>query len=95
MKILFIAPQNPFPPIDGGKISIYYPVKYLAEKYEVYIMFPKIGEDFKKALNNFKSINVTAEPFGCDTQDKITTLIKRVFTKLPFKMFKYYNKNRR
>ena len=35
INVLFISPQNVIPPVDGGKQSIYYPLKYLSKQYDI------------------------------------------------------------
>jgi glycosyltransferase involved in cell wall biosynthesis len=92
-KLLFLAPQNPYPPIDGGKISIYYPVKYLNRFFEIYFITPvkQLDENVNKAIKHFQNIEVKYLPVVKNTDDKIIDLLKNGFNKIPFKWYKYYS----
>jgi len=56
-KLLYLVPQKSYPPIDGGKISIYYPAIYLTKYFDVSMFFPpmrqqKILKLLKNTLKN-------------------------------------------
>lgn len=93
-KLLFLAPQNPYPPIDGGKIGIYYPVKYLSKYFEVYFVTPVkiIDERVRYAIKHFECLGIKYFPVEKDTDDNIYELIKNVFLEVPFKWHKYFSK---
>ncbi len=92
-KLLFLAPQNPYPPIDGGKISIYYPVKYLSKFFDIYFITPvkQLDENVNRAIRHFQNIEVKYLPVVKNTDDKIMDLFKNVFNEVPFKWYKYYS----
>jgi glycosyltransferase involved in cell wall biosynthesis len=92
-KLLFLAPQNPYPPIDGGKISIYYPVKYLSKFFEIFFITPvkQIDKKVNRAIKHFENMGVKYFPVVKNTDDKIIDLLKNVFNKIPFKWYKYYS----
>jgi len=92
-KLLFLAPQNPYPPIDGGKIGIYYPVKYLSKFFEIFFITPvkQLDENVDRAIKYFQSIEVKYLPVVKNTEDKIIDLFKNVFYEVPFKWYKYYS----
>jgi glycosyltransferase involved in cell wall biosynthesis len=92
-KLLFLAPQNPYPPIDGGKIGIYYPVKYLSKFFEIFFITPvkQLDENVDRAIKHFQSIEVKYLPVVKNTEDKIIDLFKNVFYEVPFKWYKYYS----
>ena len=88
-KILYLSPQNVIPAVDGGKIGIYYPIKALAENYELYFAF--IGKCDKKTIQEYRKINVIPISFDIDTDDKPIMLMRNILTNTPFKMEKYYS----
>ena len=92
-KLLFLAPQNPYPPIDGGKISIYYPIKYLSKFFDIYFITPvkQLDENVDRAIKHFQNIEVKYLPAVKNTDDKIIDLFKNVFNEVPFKWYKYYS----
>lgn len=94
-KLLFLAPQNPYPSTDGGKISIYYPVKYLSKYFEIYFITPVkyMDEKTKIAIKHFEGLGVKYIPVIKNTDDKIIDLFKNIFLKIPFKWYKYYSKD--
>jgi glycosyltransferase involved in cell wall biosynthesis len=92
-KLLFLAPQNPYPPIDGGKIGIYYPVKYLSKFFDIYFITPvkQLDENVDRAIRHFQNIEVKYLPVVKNTDDKVIDLFKNVFNEVPFKWYKYYS----
>jgi glycosyltransferase involved in cell wall biosynthesis len=92
-KLLFLAPQNPYPPIDGGKIGIYYPVKYLSKFFDIYFITPvkQLDKNVDRAIRHFQNIEVKYLPVVKNTDDKIIDLFKNVFNEVPFKWYKYYS----
>jgi len=94
-KLLFLAPQNPYPPTDGGKIGIYYPVKYLSRFFEIYFITPvkHIDDKTKVSVKHFENLGVNYVPVVKNTDDKITDLLKNIFLEIPFKWYKYYSED--
>jgi len=95
MKILIISPQNVLPPVDGGKISIFYPLKYLAKNNDVFFAFPlpKQNRDrLNGIINEYRNMGVKPIAFELDTADRARKLILNVFSEMPFKMQKYYDR---
>lgn len=96
LNILFLSPQNVIPPIDGGKTSIFYPVKYLAKEHNVFFAFPYKNltvSEKQKLLNSYKEFNIDAIPINLDTTDNPNFYLKNIFNNIPFKMAKYFDKN--
>lgn len=93
-KLLYLAPQNPYPPIDGGKISIYYPAVYLARYFDVTLVFPTFEskEKLKYTEEHFRKYGIEALPFRKNTTNDVTPLMFNFFKKEPFKWDKYYDK---
>lgn len=95
-KILYLAPQNPYPPIDGGKISIYYPLVYLSKYFDIHFAFicDPTKVNIEKLKNHFAEFNVKIFPFPKkDLQNDFKYLMKNLFKKEPFKWDKYYSLN--
>jgi hypothetical protein len=70
-KLLFLAPQNPYPPIDGGKISIYYPMEYLSKFFDIYFITPvkQLDENVDRAIRYFQNIEIKYLPVVKNTDD--------------------------
>jgi len=87
MKILSIASQNPYPPIDGGKISLFYPLKYLASnQFDVLVTYP-----CRKIDREIERFGVKAFPYKLDTLDSVWKVVKNIGRRCPFKMHKYHS----
>jgi len=93
LKLLFLAPQNPYPPTDGGKISIYFPIKYLSNFFEIHLITPvrHIDDKIKESIKHFENLNVKYYPIVKNTDDKLIDLLRNMFVKIPFKWYKYYS----
>lgn len=89
-KILCIAPQCPLPCIDGGKIGIFYPLKYLAQKLNVFFTTPvlNINEDI---INEFNMYNIKYYPFELNTNDDYFKYPSSLLKPLSFKFNKYFS----
>lgn len=92
-KLLCIAPQNPYPPIDGGKISIYYPVIYSSNYFDVFFSFLYNPEeiDINIIKNHFFKFNIKVISFPHNIKSDVKYLLKNFFKKEPFKWDKYYS----
>jgi len=92
MKVMILSPQNPYPPIDGGKISIFYPLKYMV-KYgiEPILTFPYKRMLHEKSINNMQKIGIKVYPFRQDISDSVSKVVRNIFEKEPFKIKKYYS----
>ena len=88
MKILIISPQNPYPPIDGGKIGIFCPIKHLL-KHGVQVSICYFDKDLRKDI---EKIGIKAFPCKLDTSDSLVKVVKNLVKKAPFKMQKYHSK---
>ncbi len=94
LKILFISPQNVIPPNDGGKQSIYYPLKYLSKQkdFEVFaLIVSQKGENISKS--EYLNLGLSDVEFlYLNKRDNPFKLIKNVFENIPFKWSKYFDK---
>lgn len=90
-KILCIAPQCPLPCVDGGKMEIFYPLKYLAQKVNIFFTTPvvKINDDI---INEFNIYNIKYFPFVLNTKNDYFKYPLSLFTPLSFKFNKYFNR---
>lgn len=92
-KLLYLAPQNPFPPIDGGKISIYYPLIYFSKYFQVFFTFPYYKDvDIYKTQKHLENQGIKALPFFHNTKNDLKYLSLNFFKSIPFKWDKYYSK---
>lgn len=89
-NLLCIAPQCPLPCIDGGKIGIFYPLKYLAQKLNVFFTTPvlNINEDI---INEFNMYNIKYYPFELNTNDDYFKYPSSLLKPLSFKFNKYFS----
>jgi glycosyltransferase involved in cell wall biosynthesis len=90
-KILFIGPQNVISNDDGGKQGILGSLESFTEYTEVYYSFPVLDIQLVDYQAYFKK-NINVLPFELNTEDKLVTYIKSLFTHIPFKFYKYYSK---
>jgi len=86
-KILYLSPQNVIPANDGGKIGIYYPIKELAKKNKLF--FAYIGKNNRK---DYEKLQINSINFEKNVTDNPIILIRNLFSKIPFKMEKYFDK---
>jgi len=74
-KLLYIAPQNPYPPENGGKIGTY--------------NITNCNVDI--SIEHFNKLNIKYFPFMLNTDDKLFDLLLNPFNKIPFKWYKYHS----
>ncbi len=89
-KLLIIAPQNPYPAIDGGKISIYYPIINLAKYFQIHFVFTyfqPLPTDIKK---HFADYEIKIYPQKVNTKDSLPGIFLNLFSSLPYKFKKYH-----
>lgn len=95
-KLLYISPQCPYPAIDGGKISIYYPVIYLSRYFRIYLVFPSDNNpEIKKAKEHFESLGIYTHIIDKQITGKFIDfrfLVLNIGNSIPFKWQKYYCK---
>lgn len=92
--LLYLAPQNPHPPTDGGKISIFYPLLYFSKSFKLFFIFPVSEKNANlEQIKRFykEKYDIDAYPFYQDTKNDIKYLLMNPFKKEPFKWDKYYN----
>lgn len=97
-KILYLSPQNPYPPVDGGKIGIYYPVKYLSKYFDVILVFVASIDSSKGEIDNtidhFNNLGIKTLPIYKNTKGfniDLKYLLINIFRDVPFKWDKYYS----
>ena len=61
-KLLVIAPQNPYPARDGGKISIYYPLINLAKYFQIHFVFTYFEPLPQDVEEHFEDIGIKIYP---------------------------------
>ena len=90
-NLLYIAPQDSLPYTDGGKIGVFFPLRELAKKYNVFYAFP-YDKNENDVISKYKPYNITAIPFTMDKQDHYSKYPKTLFSELSFKFSKYFNR---
>lgn len=90
-NLLYIAPQDSLPYTDGGKIGVFFPVRELAKKYNVFYAFP-YDKNESDVISKYKPYNITAIPFTMDKKDDYSKYPRTLFSELSFKFSKYFNK---
>ena len=91
MRILQIAPQISYPPVDGGKISIYNTTKYLSLRGH---QIDYVAYYFDEELLQYKvNLEEICTPFliKYNTKNKLASAIKNIFSKVPYNFAKYYS----
>lgn len=93
-KLLYLSPQNLYPPTDGGKISIYYPLLYFSRVFDCYFVFPTIPGYEKKSeifITHCNENGIKAYTFIQNTKNDIFYLGTNLFKDVPLKLDKYFN----
>lgn len=94
-KLLIIAPQNPYPPIDGGKVGIYYPLinfsKYFDVTFACVIDKNTKDNEIEKSIAHFKNYGIKFFFAKKDKRDKYINVPKNLFVKESFKWEKFYS----
>ncbi len=91
MKLLVIAPQNCFPPKDGGKIGIYFPLVEYAKWCTVHYAFTTDVLPDASCTGHFIALGIHLHPFILNTKDTAVGLVKNIFSTVPFKFQKYFS----
>lgn len=91
MKLLIIAPQNCYPPADGGKIGIYFPLLEYAKWATVHYAFTTEKIPDENCKSHFENAGIQLHPFIINTKDSAVAMVKNIFYTIPFKFQKYFN----
>ena len=89
-KLLVIAPQNPYPAIDGGKSSIYYPLINLAKYFEIHFVFTHFQPLPTDLEEHFNGFGIKIYPQKVNTKDSIPGILLNFFSSRPYKFQKYH-----
>lgn len=89
-KLLVIAPQNPYPAKDGGKISIYYPLIHLAKYFQIHFVFTYSQPLPKDIEQHFEDLGIKIYPQKARTKDSLPGIFLNLFSNLPYKFQKYH-----
>jgi polysaccharide biosynthesis protein PslH len=95
MKILFITPKIPYPPIDGHKKSMWGVIKYLSLLgNEIHIVAYRQNEN---PDSNISEIEKYAKLFVLNVQtgNSIPGALKNIFSPIPYNLSKYNRKELR
>lgn len=90
MKILYIAPKNPIPPNEGGKIAILGNVKYLNSRDHI-IDFVYYSNKSDASNNELQKYTNSIIPVKYSTSNSILGIIKNLFSPVPYNISKYHS----
>lgn len=89
MKILFITPKIPYPPVDGHTKSMWGVIKYLSLRgHHIDIIAYKQNSDLEKLreeVNRFAKLHV----LDVNTNNSVRLAINNLFSSVPYNMYKY------
>ena len=88
MKILFLSHRIPYPPNKGDKIRSYHLLKFLSQKYKIYLATIL---DEKKDVQYHKSLEKYCEEIKFVYFNKKINLFKNLFSRKPFSITSFYN----
>lgn len=86
LKILALGPQNAYPPVDGGKESIYGALSALAFHADVTYAYPS---NFNCPADGYAMIDVTAVPYPYQPEDRPASILSATLAGKPYKFEKY------
>lgn len=91
--ILWLSPQQVYPPVDGGKRGIYYPVLELSKQRRCYFAYfhDLPAADIAEQTRHFNSCGITTLPILIDKNEHTTALIKSMLRLKPLKFSKYHS----
>lgn len=89
-KLLVIAPQNPYPATDGGKISIYYPLINLAKYFQIHFVFTYFQPLPQNIEEHFEDFGIKIYPQKVNTKDSFPGILLNIISSLPYKFHKYH-----
>lgn len=88
-KLLIIAPQNPYPPTDGGKIGIYSPLIYMPRYFQVHFAFITPTPVPESTFEHFRELGIQIYPQVLNTEDAPIGYVTNFLKPLPYKFSKY------
>ena len=86
-KLLFVLPQIPYPPVDGGKQAMYYRIKMLSEAFDIYAFMINIESSDISERELKEAFYFAKEIFVCDRQN--TSIEKASLSKKILEGFKW------
>ncbi len=90
MKILIVCTLLPYPLIDGGRRSVYYPIKVLAERgHEVHLacLTEKLDPEALKAVERFCTVDIVESP----KKPTIVGALRSFFSPTPYDVRRFHN----
>lgn len=89
LRLLILTPKPPFPPIDGGRIAVYEPLRRLAARGHriTLLTFRPPGQDEASLAQLAALCRVESVPH--DTRTRPMGLIRNLFSSLPYNVAKY------
>lgn len=89
LKLLWLTAKPPFPPIDGGRIAVYEPLRRLAARgHQITLLTFRPPEQDEADLAPLASL-CRLEAISHDTRTRPLGLIRNLFSPLPYNVAKY------
>lgn len=85
-KVLVLGPQDVYPPVDGGKESIYGALAELARRVDVTYAYPASAESL---VDGYSKIGVAAKPMRYHPQESAALILSATLAGKPYKFEKY------
>ena len=91
MKILQIATLVPFPPTDGGRLSVFGLIKSLSQRgHEIDFVCYQKDADYQISYDGLKEY-CTPHILNVQTENNVTGAFKNFFSNIPYNASKYYS----
>lgn len=88
MRILLLTHMYPFPPDDGGRIVTYNSIKYDSMNGNEVTVITFSENKINSALDDVCKVEIIEK----NTRNSIISVFKSLFSKLPYNLYKYYDK---
>ena len=92
MKILFITPKIPYPPIDGHKKSMWGVIKYLSLLgHKIVVVAYRQNENAELYISEIEKF-VELHVLDVNTKNSLVGALKNMFSSVPYNLYKYRRK---
>jgi glycosyltransferase involved in cell wall biosynthesis len=91
MKILIISPQVPFPLIDGGRKSVYYPIKHLSQRGHSINLACLSDLDNPEAIQEMEKYCTVSVVYNKNKKPTVCGAFKSLFVSSPYILSRYHN----
>jgi glycosyltransferase involved in cell wall biosynthesis len=92
LKLLVMCPRFPYPLEKGDKLRIFHQLRFLGKKHQVLLISISDKEISKEHLDIVKTFVYDIKIFKLSKVRRIFSLAKSVFSKMPFQVSYYFDK---